>query len=206
MTEGYSYDEIQTRAGSENLAGFACVVAALLLTPGIWSGLTVLHPSANQSTPSAYSGKSSGSTYQGGLQLNQALLDYLEPRTQNITYLVAVPSAMQGADYVIATGRPVLYIGGFKGTDQVVSGDELAQLVADGKLHYVYWGGDSGGRGGQADISTWVTAHCMPVEDFETATLNIGTPTGAPVVKLTQHGSPAPDSGGIPASLYDCGG
>ena len=30
-------------------------------------------------------------------------------------YLMAVPSSMQGSDYVIATGRGVLYLGGFDG-------------------------------------------------------------------------------------------
>jgi 4-amino-4-deoxy-L-arabinose transferase-like glycosyltransferase len=182
------------------MAGFACIVAALLLTPGIWSALTVLHPSTNQADPSAYGGRSSGPTNRSDLQVNQPLLDYLEPRTQNITYLMAVPSAMQGAGYVLATGRPVLYIGGFKGEDQVVTGDELAQLVADGKLRYVYWGGGSGGpgggRGGQADISTWVTTHCTPVESLETTTRNV----------RASNGMTPPGSEGIRASLYDCGG
>jgi hypothetical protein len=49
------------------------------------------------------------------LQVSQALLDYLEEHTQDITYLMAVPSSMQGADHVLATGRPVLYLGGFMG-------------------------------------------------------------------------------------------
>ncbi len=191
-------------------AGFACIIAALFLTPGIWSGLTTLNASANQSLPSAYSGRSSGSANRDGLQLNQALLDYLEPRTQDITYLMAVPSSMQGADYVIATGRPVLYLGGFKGTDQVVTADDLARLVADGKLRYVYWGGGGGGPdgpGGQSDISTWVTTRCTPVEGFETVTRNAGAPDGTIQPDLTDGDLPASGGrGGIQMSLYDCGG
>ncbi len=220
--------------------GFACVIAALLLTPGIWSGLTTFNASANQSLPSAYGGRSfgppslpraysqpsselpslpdgydegpSGLMRQSGLQVNQALLDYLEPRTQNMTYLMAVPSSMQGADYVIATGRPVLYLGGFNGVDQVVSSDDMARLVAEGKLRYVYWGGDGPGGGGpgpggQSNISTWVSAHCTPVEGFETATSNFGAPDGT-------RGAPgsasydrplSPGSRGMQVSLYDCG-
>ena len=60
-----------------------------------------------------------------------ALLEYLEPPTQDITYLMAVPSSMQGADYVLATGRQVLYLGGFKGDDRIVSPDDLAELVSE---------------------------------------------------------------------------
>ena len=53
---------------------------------------------------------------------------------------MAVPTSMQGADYILATGRPVLYIGGFKGADEVVNADELSQLVKGGELRYIYWG------------------------------------------------------------------
>jgi 4-amino-4-deoxy-L-arabinose transferase-like glycosyltransferase len=93
------------------LAGLACVVAAILVTPGIWSGLTTLNASENQSLPSAYGGRSSGPANRGGLQVDQASLDYLGPHTLDTKYLMAVPSSMQGADYVLATGRPVLYLG-----------------------------------------------------------------------------------------------
>jgi len=71
--------------------------------------------------------------------VNQALLDYLEARTQGIKYLMAVPSSMQGADYVLATGRPVLYLGGFMGADQVVTADDLEQMVGHSELRYIYW-------------------------------------------------------------------
>jgi hypothetical protein len=118
---------------------------------------------------------------------------------------------MQGADYVLATGRPVLYLGGFKGTDQVVTTDDLAQLVADGKLRYVYWGGGGGGLGrgpgGQSDISSWVTTYCTPVNGFETATRNAGAPDGTIQSGLTDGEGPTP--GGqrdMQISLYDCGG
>jgi len=97
------------------LAGFSCVIAAILLTPGVWSGLTTLKASGNQSLPSAYAGRSSGLANRGGLQVSQALLDYLEEHTKDITYLMTVPSSMQAGDYVLATGHPVLYLGGFMG-------------------------------------------------------------------------------------------
>lgn len=196
-------------------AGFAGVAAALLLVPGIWSGLTTLHASANSSLPSAYGGRSSGppsaltapgsrvggagpvakSLSRAGLQINQKLLDYLEPRTQDTLYLMAVPSSMQGADYVITTGRPVLYMGGFKGDDPVVAGDDLARLVAENELRYIYWGGG----GSKPDVSAWVTGHCAPVTGFESVIRNAGAPDG------TTYTSSAPGRGEMQGSLYECG-
>ncbi len=198
-------------AQSGALAGFACVIAAMLLIPGIWSGLTTFNSSANQSLPSAYSGQGIGPANGGRAQLNTVLLDYLQTHTQGMKYLMVVPSSMQGADYVIATGRPVLYAGGFSGQDKVVSADDLAQMVANGELRYVYWDARSGnGLGGgnglgvrpQADISKWVTNACAPVPGFEAATQNAGAPDGT--------GGPGPVNGDGPngrmqVTLYDCG-
>jgi hypothetical protein len=143
------------------------------------------------------------------LQINQALLDYLTANTQGIEYLMAVPSSMQGADYVIATGRPVLYLGGFSGQDEVVADDDLAQMVASGELRYIYWNANGGNgfggqRGNQSDISAWVTGTCTPVQGFDTATISAGAPDGV------QGGI---GNGGIPfgggrqmqMALYACG-
>ncbi len=47
-------------------AGFACLVAAVLITPALWSGLTVLRSSGNQSLPASYDGQSSGPANSGG--------------------------------------------------------------------------------------------------------------------------------------------
>jgi len=166
------------------IAGFACVVVALLFVPGVWSGLTMLNSSANQSLPAAYSGRPSRPENGGGLQVNQALLDYLEPRTQDTEFLMAVPSSMQGADYVLATGRPVLYMGGFMGQDQVLTADQLARLVSEGKLRYVLWDGRTGNRGpfglsdDQSELSQWIMAHGKLIQGFETATQNSGAPDG----------------------------
>jgi 4-amino-4-deoxy-L-arabinose transferase-like glycosyltransferase len=186
--------------------GFGVVVAAILVTPGIWAGLTTLNSSSNQSLPAAYSGRASGPANGGGVQVNQALLAYLQANTQGVEYLMAVPSSMQGADYVLATNRPVLYMGGFNGQDQVLTQDSIAKLVADGRLRYVYGTNSRGGGGfgGQADVSSWVIGHCSIVTGYEASTQNFGAPDGTAVGSgATQNR----DGGGgmqMGVSLYDC--
>ncbi len=193
------------------LAGFIFVVASLLVTPAVWSYLTTLNFSRNQSLPSAYSGQASPSTGQDGLQLNQSLLDFLEEHTQDTQYLMAVPSSMQGADYVIATGRPVLYLGGFMGNDPVVSAEDLSRMVAQGELRYIYWSGGGGsGFGNRSDISAWVTSSCTAVQGFDTATRNAGTPDGTTMPATGAGdglgGGGLRNAGGMEAiSLYECG-
>ncbi len=191
-------------------AGMACVIAALLITPGIWSALTMLNSSANQSLPAAYDGRSSGPPNRGRSTVDQALLAYLEPRTQNDEFMMAVPSSMQGADYVLATGRPVLYLGGFMGQDKVLTAAQLAQLVAEGKLRYIYWDARSGngfgrGSGSQSDISAWVTNTCQPVQGYDTATENSGAPDGTSGPSFNR-GGPVFGRPGMQVTLYDCKG
>ena len=185
------------------IVGFACIVAALLITPAIWSGLTAVNSSGNQSLPAAYDGQSGGPQNRGGVQVDQALLNFLEANTQNVKYLMAVPGSMQGADYVLATGRPVLYLGGFNGMDQVETRDSLAKLVADGELRYIYLGGGGGPGGGpgggQSDISSWVTSTCKAVQGYDTTTQNVGAPDG------TSSGSQRA-GGSMQIALYDCQG
>ena len=184
-------------------AGFSCVLAALLVAPGVWSALTSANPSANQSLPAAFGGQASAPGRYAGLQVNPTLLSFLLANTQGQKYLAAVPSSMQGADYVIATGRPVLYLGGFMGADRVASPADLDQLVTTGQLRYIYW--DVRGRGGfgqQPNIAGWVNQNCRLVPGFDANTANAGTPDG---LGARVGDAPGLSAGGsLSVSLYDC--
>jgi 4-amino-4-deoxy-L-arabinose transferase-like glycosyltransferase len=185
------------RSARSTLAGFGLVMIAILVTPGIWSALTTLNSGSNQVIPAAYSGTSFGpqgaAGGQGGLQIDQALLSYLQQNTVGMKYLMAVPSSMVGASYVLATGRPVLYIGGFNGQDQVAGSVDLARLVAEGQLRYIYWGGGGGpGPSGQSSVSNWVASQC-------TVVTGLGSTSGS-------TGAFAPSPGSSQGTLYDCGG
>jgi hypothetical protein len=118
-----------------------------------------------------------------------------------MAFLVAVPSSMQGADYVLKTGRAVLYLGGFMGQDKVVTAAELSDLIAKGELRYIYWDARGGNFEGQSDISTWVRANCTAVKGFNTATVNAGAPDGT---ADNAGAAPSFGPGGMQVSLYDC--
>jgi 4-amino-4-deoxy-L-arabinose transferase-like glycosyltransferase len=193
-------------------AGYASLVSSLLVLPFCWSVLTNQHASDNQSLPAAYDGRSDGPLNFGRTQVNAELLDFLQANAQDTYYLMAVPSAMQGADFVLATGRPVLYMGGFMGQDQVLTPESLADLVDNRKLRFIYSGSGGGGIGGQgrnfgpgafggnSAVNNWITSHCHAVQGYDTTTRNAGAPDG------TQGGTgTAMLRGELFMSLYDCG-
>jgi hypothetical protein len=131
----------------------------------------------------AYNGQISPGKH-GGLHVDQKLLSFLQSNTAGRTYLMAAPSSAQGSDYVIATGRPVFFLGGFSGFDPVLTPDGLARLTASGQLRYVYW--DPPGPklvGQQPKLATWLSRNCRVVPGFETNTVQAGA---------------------LPVSLYDC--
>lgn len=203
---------IQTRDYRFTL-GFGLIVATMFITPGVWSVLTNLSASQNQSLPAAYSGGRIGPVEQRGLQINQQLLDFLQANTKNITYLMAVPSSMQGADYVLATGRPVLYMGGFMGQDNVVTSADLSRMVSDGTLRYIYWNSmGRGSLGANSEISLWIASACTPVEGFDTTTQNAGAPdgtgaatgSGGTSAKTNNSFFQGGPQGNMLVSLYDC--
>ncbi len=184
-------------------AGFAGLVAVMLVTPGLWAYWTNANSSSNQSLPAAYDGRSSGPANRGSLSVNQELLNYLQPRTKGMTYLMAVPSAMQGADYVLATGRGVLYLGGFMGQDRVKTGAQLAELVAAGELRYIYWDTRRGGFGGfspaQSDVSAFLASSCSQVQGYNAETRNSGAPDG-----VNPGAGAFQGFGSLQVTLYDC--
>jgi len=145
---------------------YATILAAMVIIPIYWTVMTVTTDS-NINLPTAYTG-SNQQGGPGGNRPNQSgggsneMLDYLQANTADVEYLVAVPSSQNGATFVIATGRPVLYMGGFGGQDEVVTADDLSAMVANGELRYVLYGGQ---KGNKEDIASWLKTSCSVVPD-----------------------------------------
>lgn len=162
---------------------YVILLAAMLIAPVYWTTMTIAS-NPNQNLPTAYQGTQQsglgpvnrpGDGVQPGPNVNSELVAYLEAHTQDVEYLLAVPSSQQGAALVLATGRPVLYMGGFSGQDDVVNAEGLAEMVANGELRYVLYGGD---RGGKQDIGNWLQVSCTVVPEFSQSNNQIGTPPG----------------------------
>jgi 4-amino-4-deoxy-L-arabinose transferase-like glycosyltransferase len=112
-------------------------------------------PSGTPVGPGATFGPGRGAT------ANPALYAYLKAHRGRAEYLVAAFGSQSSAPIIIATGEPVITIGGFNGADPAPTLAQFEQLVAQGKVRYVLiQGGATGGPGrGDSPISQWVTSH-----------------------------------------------
>ncbi|MGW1890424.1 ArnT family glycosyltransferase [Streptomyces sp. NPDC002004] len=84
------------------------------------------------------------------------------------TWTAATVGSQNAASYQLATGTPVMAIGGFNGSDPSPTLAQFKQYVEDGRIHYFLSssggrGGGMGGPGGRSGgtasrITTWVEA------------------------------------------------
>jgi 4-amino-4-deoxy-L-arabinose transferase-like glycosyltransferase len=138
-------------------------VISLLITPAVWTGITVLQhnggltPSAGPSATASFGGGGMrGSSDQG----NQKLIQYLLAHQGNATYLFATTNATTAAPYIISTGKAVMAMGGFSGSDSILTTQQLAALVKSGKVRYFLVSSSGNAPGGSSSLTSWIQKNC----------------------------------------------
>ena len=120
---------------------------------------------ANGAFPGGAGGNVDGNAAGGllnGSSPSAELVTLLEQDSDQYTWIAAAIGSNVASGYQLATGDPVMAIGGFNGTDPAPTLAQFQQYVADGKVHYFISGGGFGGGGRGAggnvssQISSWV--------------------------------------------------
>jgi 4-amino-4-deoxy-L-arabinose transferase-like glycosyltransferase len=98
----------------------------------------------------------------GNTQVSSALTALLTAGSAGYRWAAATVGSESAAPLQLATGRPVLAIGGFNGTDPAPTLAEFERLVSEHKIHYFVGQNRAsfgGGSGAAAEITSWVEAH-----------------------------------------------
>jgi len=109
-------------------------------------------------------GRSAGGGFLGASRPSADLVALLTANASRYTWVAATIDANNAAGYQLATGDPVMAIGGFNGTDPTPTLAQFQQYVRDGKIHYFIAGGGGPGSGSAsssassnaAQIAAWV--------------------------------------------------
>jgi 4-amino-4-deoxy-L-arabinose transferase-like glycosyltransferase len=153
-------------------------LVGVLIAPTVWS-FTPMFYKMNGSSPSAGLELSRSNQREFfGATNNSKLISFLEANKTNEKYLVAVPSAMTYAsDLILKTGEPVMTIGGFSGSDKIITVDQFKQLVDSGAIRYALASGGAGiggfmGRGSNSDITNWIEKNgkVVPSSEWQNST------------------------------------
>jgi 4-amino-4-deoxy-L-arabinose transferase-like glycosyltransferase len=149
------------RMGTRVLAPALCVaLLALMLTSAVWSTIPVLANETSSLPVAGQSGQSAGG-FGGSSNVNTALIRYLEAHKGSAKYLVAVVSSNEADSIILATNQPVMALGGFSGSDPILTTAQLATLVKNGTVRFFLLNGSGGGGpgGGQSTLTTWIKQH-----------------------------------------------
>jgi len=95
-------------------------------------------------------------------RVSPALVKVLRNQASRYRWVAATSGSQNAATLELATGEPVMAIGGFSNQGGNLSLAEFEKHVAAGDIHYYIAGGAGGapGRGGTTDqITSWVEAH-----------------------------------------------
>jgi 4-amino-4-deoxy-L-arabinose transferase-like glycosyltransferase len=132
------------------LPALAAGVLALMIAPTVWAAIPVLQnttaqlPAAGPSQANGFGGNFAGGGDNGGA--NQALISFLLANQGNAKFIVATPSSMTADGIILSTNKPVMALGGFGGSDPILTTDQLAALVSNGTVRYFLLGSGGAGR------------------------------------------------------------
>jgi 4-amino-4-deoxy-L-arabinose transferase-like glycosyltransferase len=109
------------------------------------------------------------------------LVALLRRDADRYTWVAAAVGSNRAANVQLATGDPVMAIGGFNGSDPAPTLEQFQRYVAEGRIHWFLGGGRMGGAMGGSDAARQITAW---VQERYTPTI-VG---GATVYDLTAAG------------------
>lgn len=131
-----------------------CMLISLLAAPLYWCLTVVIYVPQNVTMP--YAGPELASTESAaGMTANQEALttgdsgtvsleSYLVENYKEGSFLVVSQRADNVAQFIVDTGLPAYAYGGFLGSDNSLTLDELKEMVAEGKVTYFLVSGENG--------------------------------------------------------------
>nr|WP_129045264.1 glycosyltransferase family 39 protein [Companilactobacillus metriopterae] len=160
-------------------------VILIMLFPAFWSltptisGESAQIPTAGPDLLSSQGGGMGTNAGGMGSQVDTALLNYVTKHQGSAEYLFATDDSSTAAPYIVKTGKAVMAMGGFNGTDPAITLKEFKQLVKDGKIKYYYSGGKAGSA--NSEIVSWIKKNAKTVKlSSSTSSKNSSTQGGMP--------------------------
>ena len=124
----------------------------------------------------------------GSTEVSTAAKTLLSTNASSYTWVAAAIGSNTAASYQLATGHPVMAIGGYNGTDNAPTLAQFKQLVAQHKIHY-FIAGNSGGMGGGQTSSSSGSSAASEITAWVKATYSSKTVGSATVYDLTSSAS-----------------
>ena len=155
VTARITNNERRTRFSLQGIVMLGLI--GLMAVPAVWSTIPVLQntesqlPTAGPSGNGGFGGAGNGAATASSVDAK--LISYLEAHQGNAKYLLAVSSSNQADSIILATNKPVMAMGGFGGSDPILTTSSLQTLIANGTVRFFMFGGGFGAQGGNFNIN-----------------------------------------------------
>ncbi len=113
-------------------------------------------------------------------QVDSALVALLQDAAGSYRWAAAMTSASNAAPYQLASGSPIMAIGGFNGTDQSLTLADFQEFVTSGQVRYYIGGGgfaNSPNQGVAGEIAAWVHQNFDSTTVGGTTVYDLDSPT-----------------------------
>jgi len=153
------------RAGGWARAGFVVGVLALLVAPTIWTAIPVFScPGMIGSIP--YAGPHDRECRPFAMRpfLDRELVDYLGENRNDAPYLAATHDMGIAGLGILETGEPFMALGGYRGSDPVLTVEEFAHLVEEEQVRFYASMSEEAESPQQEAIRAWVDENCLPAD------------------------------------------
>ncbi|MCY7758099.1 glycosyltransferase family 39 protein [Bacillus inaquosorum] len=140
-------------------------LCVLLLTPVYWSATPLLYGGNSvlpESGPQLKSSANGGNMFSS--EVDTGLLSYLRKHNTGEEYLFATLTTVTAAPYIIHENESVMAMGGFNGTDPILTVFELKKLVKEGKVKYFLL---SGNNSGNSELVSWIKKNGKEISSDE---------------------------------------
>lgn len=182
-------------AGNWPRIAAAVGVLGLLIAPAVWAAIPVWN---GGDTGLPYAGPRQAGRPAGKAADVSQLVAYLTENDDGEDYILATLNANTAAPVILETSEAVMAMGGFSGSDPILTADELATAVETGKVRFFLVPSAGNAPPGapqppnqQGGLTRWVTENCSLVDaELWQPQANNGAPIGA--------------GPGGPQQLFDC--
>lgn len=108
---------------------------------------------------------------EGGEAIDEGLYSYLKEHNTGEKFLFATTRYNTAVPYIIEKGEAVMAMGGFSGSDPILTVDSLKALVEKGDVKYFLLGGGGmggGPGGGSSEVTQWIIKNGkeIPASDY----------------------------------------
>lgn len=140
-------------------------------------------------------GAPGGGSLLDGAEVSSEMTTLLQTDASSYTWVAATVRAQGAASYQLATGDPVMAIGGFNGTTASPTLAQFEQYVSQGRIHYFIAGSETGaGFGGAGGSTSGSETTASQITSWVERTFTAKTVGGTTVYDLSQPVSGASGS------------